>query len=241
MTEASTSHFPTYDGNGNISEYLDSTGAAAAHYEYDPFGRTTVSTGTKWGDFAHRFSTKPIDYPTGLYYYGYRWFDPATGRWPSRDPIEEAGGINLYGLVDKGPPNHFDLLGKEKCAPSEFGRRDYRTFVHTDLYDEGEALLDVVVEILDASGLNLSLVTAVSYTGEVEVKVQECKCTKAASRGIGWLKFEDATYEWVDERIVGRRDITGGDAWFKDTYTPAHWDSYVKDATRIAEEIIAAD
>jgi integrase/recombinase XerD len=28
-------------------------------------------------------------------YYGYRYFDPVTGRWPSRDPIEEEGGVNL--------------------------------------------------------------------------------------------------------------------------------------------------
>jgi RHS repeat-associated protein len=31
----------------------------------------------------------------GVTYYGYRWYDPHTGRWPSRDPIEERGGLNL--------------------------------------------------------------------------------------------------------------------------------------------------
>jgi len=40
-----TSFFPTYDGNGNVSEYLDTTGTVVAHYEYDPFGNTTVATG----------------------------------------------------------------------------------------------------------------------------------------------------------------------------------------------------
>ena len=34
-----------------------------------------------------------------------------TGRWPSRDPIEEAGGINLYGFVDNGGLNNLDYLG----------------------------------------------------------------------------------------------------------------------------------
>ncbi|MFI2796233.1 RHS repeat-associated core domain-containing protein, partial [Haloferula sp. A504] len=32
-------------------------------------------------------------------YYGYRWYDPVTGRWPSRDLIEERGGVNLYVFV----------------------------------------------------------------------------------------------------------------------------------------------
>ncbi len=36
---------------------------------------------------------------TGVADYSYRYYDPLTGRWPSRDPIEEAGGINLYGFA----------------------------------------------------------------------------------------------------------------------------------------------
>jgi RHS repeat-associated protein len=62
--------------------------------------------------FAHRFSTKQLDLTTGLYYYGYRWYDPLTGRWPSRDPIEEDGGVNLYGFVGNDGVDRLDLLGR---------------------------------------------------------------------------------------------------------------------------------
>ena len=34
-----------------------------------------------------------------------------TGRWPSRDPIEERGGLNLYGFVGNDALNQWDLLG----------------------------------------------------------------------------------------------------------------------------------
>jgi len=44
-------------------------------------------------------------------YYGYRYYDPVTGRWPSRDPIEEQGGINLYGFVGNDGVNRRDVLG----------------------------------------------------------------------------------------------------------------------------------
>jgi hypothetical protein len=44
-------------------------------------------------------------------YYGYRYYDPKTGRWPSRDPIEEEGGINLYGFVGNVGTNSIDVLG----------------------------------------------------------------------------------------------------------------------------------
>jgi RHS repeat-associated protein len=106
------SSYPTYDGNGNVSEYLDSTGQVIAHFEYDPFGITVVNTDTS-NQFSYRFSTKPIAFATGFYYYGYRYYDPMTGRWPSRDPIEERGGLNLYGFVGNEPIWHIDILGLE--------------------------------------------------------------------------------------------------------------------------------
>jgi len=43
--------------------------------------------------------------------YGYRYYDPLTGRWPSRDPIGEGGEINLYGFVRNDGINQWDLLG----------------------------------------------------------------------------------------------------------------------------------
>jgi RHS repeat-associated protein len=52
--------------------------------------------------------------------YGYRYYDPLTGRWPSRDPIEENGGENLYGFVGNAGVSWLDLLGLQKkciCGP----------------------------------------------------------------------------------------------------------------------------
>ena len=37
-------------------------------------------------------STKYTDSETGLLYYGYRYYQPESGRWSSRDPIGEVGG-----------------------------------------------------------------------------------------------------------------------------------------------------
>ena len=48
--------------------------------------------------------------------YGYRWLDPLTGRWPSRDPIGERGGLNLYGFVGNNPASAVDILGLTEAA-----------------------------------------------------------------------------------------------------------------------------
>ena len=50
----------------------------------------------------------------GVTYYGYRWYDPATGRWRSRDPIEEEGGLNLYGFIGNDTLTGWDRLGLDR-------------------------------------------------------------------------------------------------------------------------------
>jgi RHS repeat-associated protein len=102
-------YFPTYDGNGNITAWVDSNGHEVARQRYDAFGNLIARTGAAPSSYG--FSTKPIDQVTGLLYYGYRYYDPVTGRWPSRDPIGEAGGINLYGFVRNKGVSRIDILG----------------------------------------------------------------------------------------------------------------------------------
>jgi RHS repeat-associated protein len=104
------SYYPTYDGNGNISEYLTPTGLVAAHFEYDPFGNTVINTDAS-NLFTYKFSTKPQDVENGLYYYGYRYYDAVAGRWINKDPIGEEGGFNLCGFVNNNGVNSWDRLG----------------------------------------------------------------------------------------------------------------------------------
>lgn len=103
-----------YDGNGNVTEVTGNTGSKAASYRYDAFGNTQVASGPYAAQNRYRFSTKPLDSEVTnapLYYYGYRYYDPTTGRWLSRDPFEEKGGINLYEITGNDSVNDLDYLG----------------------------------------------------------------------------------------------------------------------------------
>jgi RHS repeat-associated protein len=53
-------------------------------------------------------------------------YDLSTGRWFSRDPIAERGGINLYGMVGNEPIDKHDVLGQYKSG-------DHRTLTTTAL------------------------------------------------------------------------------------------------------------
>jgi RHS repeat-associated protein len=95
---------------------IDNSGAAnvTASYRYDPFGNTISISGTNAASNLYRFSSKEVDLnytDSGLYYYGYRFYDPNLQRWLNRDPIGEQGGINLYRYVGNTPILYFDALG----------------------------------------------------------------------------------------------------------------------------------
>jgi RHS repeat-associated protein len=104
---------PTYDGNGNVMELVNlANGSVSARYEYGAFGETISVDGEAVADANPiRFSTKYLDGETGLLYYTHRYYDAANGRWLSRDPIGEEGGVNLYGMVQNDPVNRVDYLG----------------------------------------------------------------------------------------------------------------------------------
>ncbi len=44
-------------------------------------------------------------------YYGYRFYNPSIGRWLSRDPITELGGLNLYSFCNGNSVSHIDSNG----------------------------------------------------------------------------------------------------------------------------------
>jgi hypothetical protein len=51
-----------------------------------------------------------------MVYYGYRYYNPNTGRWLNRDLIGEEGGVNVYSFAGNSPVNYIDLLGNDFIA-----------------------------------------------------------------------------------------------------------------------------
>ncbi len=102
------------DGGGNITALLNNNSSSASvsgTYRYDAFGRTLATSGSIASANVYRFSSKPVQPNSGLYDYGFRFYDPSLQRWINRDPILEAGGINVYGFVLNTPTDLIDPLG----------------------------------------------------------------------------------------------------------------------------------
>jgi RHS repeat-associated protein len=56
---------------------------------------------------------KHINALFAVQYYGLRYYSPSLGRFLNRDPIEEKGGLNLYGFCGNNGVNRWDYLGMD--------------------------------------------------------------------------------------------------------------------------------
>jgi RHS repeat-associated protein len=99
------------DHLGNIREVLTTTGTLAARYDYSAYqGPVAVGTATVTPTFLTigRYQNHTA---SGLQLALYRAYDPALGRWINEDPIQERGGVNLYGFVGNRPTIRIDKRG----------------------------------------------------------------------------------------------------------------------------------
>jgi len=96
---------------------IDDEGEVVERYAFSAFGVASIlapdysargSSAVAW-DFL--FHGQFEDAETGWQNYGYRFYVPMLGGWINRDPIEEDGGVNLYGFVSNDGINSSDYLG----------------------------------------------------------------------------------------------------------------------------------
>ena len=110
-TDSSGSAYYHSDAGGNITALVDSSGNLLARYLYDPYGNLLSKSGSLADANTYRFSSKEIHANSGMYYYGFRFYEPNLQRWLNQDPMGVAGGINLYGFVGNNPIGFVDAYG----------------------------------------------------------------------------------------------------------------------------------
>jgi RHS repeat-associated protein len=95
LTTTRTNYYVLTDHLGSATMVTDEAGNPLWQSEYKPFGEVANAQGSL--DMEGIFTGKEYDPDTGLYYFNARWYDPATARILTEDPIKD--GATWYALM----------------------------------------------------------------------------------------------------------------------------------------------
>jgi RHS repeat-associated protein len=105
-----TPYYYVKDQLGSVTQLVTNTGTVASQYSYDPYGNRVIVSGTLVSDIGYAGYFNHV--ASGLEFALFRAYDPVHARWLNRDPIGEAGGVNLYGYTDGNPATYRDPTGR---------------------------------------------------------------------------------------------------------------------------------
>ncbi len=111
MTQDNQTYYLHYNQVGTLRAVTDKNQNIIKEITYDTFGTILNDTNPNF-KIPFGFAGGLQDSDTNLVHFGYREYDPYTGKWTAKDPIDFSGGdSNLYGYVLGDPVNFIDPEG----------------------------------------------------------------------------------------------------------------------------------
>ena len=111
MVQGGVTYYLAYDQVGTLRAVTDASGNVVKQIDYDSFGNILSDSNSSF-TVPFGFAGGLHDRDTGLVRFGYRDYDPDTGRWTAKDPIGFAGGdTDLFGYVQNDPVSFVDPYG----------------------------------------------------------------------------------------------------------------------------------
>jgi RHS repeat-associated protein len=114
MQQNGETYYLHYDQVGTLKAISDTNHNIVKEITYDTYGNILQDSNPSF-KIPFGFAGGLHDTDTNLVHFGYREYDPYTGKWTTKDPIDFNGGdSNLYGYVLQDPVNLVDPEGVQR-------------------------------------------------------------------------------------------------------------------------------
>ena len=100
-------NFYVYNAQGNVSKLVNTAGETVSDYTFDAFGVQRTVNGDVYNPFRH--NGEYYDEELGYTYLRNRYYDNASGRFISEDPVRD--GLNWYSYCGGNPIDLIDPMG----------------------------------------------------------------------------------------------------------------------------------
>jgi RHS repeat-associated protein len=110
MQQGSSWFYVACDPIGTPQVVADATGTVVKEMKWDSYGNLSSDSNPAMA-MPIGFAGGIADPDTGLVRFGFRDYEPASGRWMARDPALFQGGTNLYAYAFNDPVNRRDPSG----------------------------------------------------------------------------------------------------------------------------------
>ena len=132
INNAWTPSFYGYDGGGNVRELTNAAGTVTDQYEFDAYGNSFTVSGSTPNEMMYR--GEQFDSDLGLYYLRARYYNPQSGRFMSRDPLDGKIGdprsLHKYLYASGDPVNRIDPSGRDDLVEVDLETAEVRFSSH---------------------------------------------------------------------------------------------------------------
>jgi len=140
MQQDNQTYYLHYDQVGTLKAISDINHNIVKEITYDTYGNILNDTNPSF-TIPFGFAGGLYDPHTNLVHFGYREYDPYTGKWTTKDPIDFSGGdSNLYGYVLQDPVNLVDPEGLFSLTKAGLGF--WALYQIYDFFNNGKDYVD---------------------------------------------------------------------------------------------------
>jgi RHS repeat-associated protein len=141
------------DGGKSVRAEVDGTGAVTGSWRYRAYGEINQTSGQATPSTLG-YAGQLLD-PSGFYYMRARWYDPAMGRFVTRDPLGSSlGRSGAFGYAGANPLAFSDPSGLREDSDNDYGGAcDTRCVRKATMRGPGEWLHDQWMDFFIGGGL----------------------------------------------------------------------------------------